>query len=441
MSFTSRQLAHRLLQLPESRHYIVAFSGGLDSTVLLHSLNLVISELNATLAAIHVDHGLSPISHQWARHCQAFCATRGISFDSIRLNLQCGKGESIEACARAARYRALESGMRPGDALLTAHHQDDLAETFLLRALRGSGIEGLAAIAPARVFHPGWLLRPMLEVGQAEIERYAKSEGLAWVEDPSNEQTRFDRNYLRKTLMPVLRQRWPSASATLSRAAENCADGVAAVSDWAESDLSKIARGNILDIALLTALSPARQRAVLRRWFAGFGLAAPDRSRLFELQRQLIEADDDRQPGAEWDNKTVRRWRGGLYMMEPLPPMVSGQRLAWRAGTESLTLPAELGRLAWFDGDADRPVEIRFREGGEVCRRGAVNRPLGKLFQELGIPPWLRDRVPLVFMADELVAVADFLYATSWPDNTSLIWEKGPGWPLRPEGPERHQSG
>lgn len=433
MSFTPWRLADRLNQLPRSDHYIVAFSGGLDSTVLLHGLHLIASELGATLAAVHVDHGLSPDSRLWARHCEAFCEERGIPSESIRLDLQCEQGESIEARAREARYRALASRMRTGDALLTAHHQDDLAETFLLRALRGSGIEGLAAITPARTFHPGWLLRPMLGVGRSELERYANDLGLVWVEDPSNEQSRFDRNYLRHTVMPVIRKRWPSASETLSRAAENCADSLEAFSEWAESDLVAITRGDSLDIGSWKLLSPPRQRAVLRHWISSFGLNAPARGRLMELRRQILEAAEDRQPEIDWDDRTIRRWRGALYMTGPLPALTPRQRLVWKAEGGSLVLPAGLGQLRWVDGEIGGSLEIRFREGGEVCRRGSVRQPLNKLFQEIGIPPWLRDRVPLVFDADELVAVADYFYATTWPDNGRLAWKKGPGWPLSPE--------
>ncbi|HYN76777.1 MAG TPA: tRNA lysidine(34) synthetase TilS, partial [Lamprocystis sp. (in: g-proteobacteria)] len=201
----------------------VAYSGGLDSTALLHAAGAVREHLPGALWAVHIDHGLSPESRRWGEHCRAVSAGLGVAFHCRRVELKPVPGESLEAVARAARYGELAALLGPGDLLLTAHHQDDQAETLLLALLRGSGVHGLAAMPFAVDLGLGHLVRPLLGVSRADLGRYAHTRGLTWVDDPSNRESAMDRNYLRNRVMPLLRERWPAVSATLSRSAGHCA--------------------------------------------------------------------------------------------------------------------------------------------------------------------------------------------------------------------------
>jgi tRNA(Ile)-lysidine synthase len=428
MGFSPEELMRRLQRLPRARRYVVAFSGGLDSGVLVHALRDPRVRLGLPLLAVHVDHGLSPDSGDWAAHCTSFCAVRDIELKRVRLELRCDQGESLEACARKARYAALVERMSPGDAVLTAHHRDDQAETFLLQALRGSGVAGLASMPPARRLGNGWLLRPLLDFDRADLERFAWREGLSWVEDHTNEEVRFDRNYLRQKVLPLLRRRWPACAAALARSAAHCGEAAGLVKEQADADLRRLADGDILAVAPLATLPPGRQRAVLRRWLSKRGLPLPDSRRLYELRRQVTTASQDRQPLCTWAGVEVRCWRGGLYAGPAMHPLSGGTRLSWD-GNDVLELPGELGTLELQGTMPSGGLEVRFREGGETCARGACHRPLKKLLQELSVPPWLRARVPLVYLDGELAAVGDFLSCERWPRSLSLVWRKGVGWP------------
>ncbi|MFY9975316.1 MAG: tRNA lysidine(34) synthetase TilS, partial [Chromatiaceae bacterium] len=189
----------------------VAFSGGLDSTCLLRAAAAALGRLPGKLHAVHLDHGLHPESAHWAQHSLGVCKALGVPLKIDRLSISRAPGESLEAVAREARYAALAALLGPGELVLTAQHQDDQAETLLLALLRGSGIEGLASMGPVSKLGSGWLLRPLLDVPRAALEAYAREEGLTWIEDPSNVSLAFDRNFLRRRALPLLRTRWPSA--------------------------------------------------------------------------------------------------------------------------------------------------------------------------------------------------------------------------------------
>ena len=427
MGFSPEELTQRLKRLPQARRYIVAFSGGLDSGVLAHALRDPRARLGLPLLAVHVDHGLSPDAGDWAAHCVSFCSARDIALETVQLELRCDPGESLEACARKARYAALVERMSPGDAVLTAHHRDDQAETFLLQALRGSGVDGLASMPPARRLGDGWLLRPLLDFDRADLEGFARREGLSWVEDHTNEEVRFDRNYLRQAVLPLLRKRWPACAAALARSAAHCGEAAGLVREQAASDLRRLADGDTLSVSRLAALPPGRQRAVLREWLSVRGLPLPDSRRLHELQRQVTTASRDRQPLCTWAGVEVRCWRDCLHAGPAIVPLPGGKRLSWD-GADVLELPGELGTLELQGAPRPGRLEVRFREGGETCVRGGCHRPLKKLLQELSVPPWLRPRVPLVYMDGELAAVGDFLSCERWPRNLRLVWRKGSGW-------------
>jgi tRNA(Ile)-lysidine synthase len=418
MAFSPARLLSVLHELPLPRRYIVAYSGGLDSSVLLQAMSCLGAELQAGLVAIHIHHGLQPSADAWASRCEEICLAQGITLLRVDLNLAIDRGESIEAVARAARYAAIEGQMAADDLLLTAHHQDDQAETLLLQLMRGSGPSGLAAMPRLAPFGPGWHARPLLEFSREQLHTYACETGLAWVDDSSNSDSRYDRNFLRREVMPLLRQRWPALGRTVSRSARHCAEAQALIDEVARSDLEAmggVAAGS-LSLADLTRFSVPRRRALLRAWIRGRGFQLPDTARLERLQRELIEAAPDRMPLIQWPGVEMRRYRDRLYLMSPLSPHDPLRVLPWD-GDSQLQLPDGLGALSVQMGsggiDPDKwrtgSIQVCFRRGGEHCRplgRGQ-SHSLKALFQEQGLPPWQRDRVPLVTIDGQLAAVGN----------------------------------
>jgi tRNA(Ile)-lysidine synthase len=392
----------------------VAFSGGTDSTALLHAAATRPDHAPGTLRAIHIDHGLHPDSPLWAEHCRRICHTLGVPLVVRCLNLEPIPGESLEATAREARYRALAKVLRPGDLMLTAHNQDDQAETLLLALLRGSGVHGLAAMPREAGLGRGRLVRPLLDVPRATLEKYVRAFGLSWIEDPSNASDRMDRNYLRNGVVPLLRARWPGFSATLSRSAAHCAEAAQLV-DGLASELMDVCAGahpGTLGIRALMALERSRCKVVLRLWLRRRGFALPDRRHLARILDEVLPARADADPLVAWFGCEVRRYRDDLFALDPLPPS-PGALTIGRApsGTPPvLELPPGLGWLQWedtSDGSELAPT-VRFGLTEQTCRPRPTSRQrtLKNLFQEAGIPRWLRPYVPLVFSGDILIAVA-----------------------------------
>lgn len=415
----SRRLLNALNQLPPARRFWVAYSGGRDSTVLLHALSGLRAFLSPDLelCAIHVDHGLSFHAGAWARHCEAVCARLGIPCHTLRVNATPQSGESPEAAARQARYQAIASLIEAGDGLLTAHHQDDQAETLLLQLLRGAGPHGLAAMPVHVPFANGCLARPLLGFTRDELAAYAAQHDLSWVDDHSNFDTGFERNYLRHEVIPHFTRRWPACASTLSRAATNAAEAAALLDALADHDLQAM-RGPLagtLSVGQLLKLDDARQRNALRRWFKILGLPAPWAAHLQRIQGDVLAAAEDSTPCVRWAGVEVRRYRDLMYAMPPLPAHDANTVLAWDLD-QPLILPDCNGKLIAHSemGDGLKAslcralaVSVRFRQGGERCRPAARGHThaLKKLFQEQGIPPWQRDRIPLIYVGDQLAAV------------------------------------
>lgn len=415
MGFTPEQLRRQLEELPPARRYWVGFSGGLDSHVLLHTLAAL--RLDTPLQAVHIHHGLSPHAEQWATHCAAVAADLGVPFTLERVDATPARGESPEAAARQARYTALARLLGEGEMLLTAHQQNDQAETLLLQLLRGAGPRGLAAMPRCRPFAAGWQARPLLGVEREALQAYAREAGLAWVEDESNFDTGFDRNYLRREIMPALARRWPAVNRVLGRSAAHFAESSALLDELAALDLAGAEgeRPGSLSVAALLALSPARCHNLLRYWLRGLGLPLPDTPHLLRIGSEVLAARPDAEPQVDWPGAEVRRYRDGLYAMPPLAPPPT-QVLTWDLA-RPLQLPAGLGRLTaemvrgrgLQAGACTGGVEVRFRHGGESCHpAGRGHRhSLKKLLQEAGVAPWERERLPLLYVDGELAQVGE----------------------------------
>lgn len=420
MSFSPASLLAQLMQLPVPQRYCVAYSGGVDSHVLLHALVQIREALPCpNVSAVHINHGIHPDAEQWARHCEIVCRELGVPCETINIKVQRQARYSLEAMARDARYDAFARLSRADDMLLLAQHQDDQAETVLLQLLRGSGVKGLAGMPVCTPFAQGWMARPLLAFGREAFLQYAITRQLPWIEDPSNLDTAFDRNFLRHAVLPILRQRWPTLDATLTRVARHQADAADLLDVLAQQDLIPLATPEpaVLRIDPLMRLQPTRQRNVLRYWLHRIcALPLPGTTQLQRILDEVLPAAEDATPLVHWPGAEVRRYRDTLHAMPPLPVLAGDWQQHWDL-QNSLHLPTGdslqvqqgegvgLRKLALEHG-----VSIRYRRGGERCRFSGRehHHELKKLLQDWGVPPWQRDRIPLIYIGDQLAQVVGF---------------------------------
>lgn len=415
--------------LPDAR-ICVGLSGGLDSTVLLHALARHPRMRRGALRALHVHHGLHAAADGWAEHCRQLCGQLGVPLAVAYVHVE-PQGEGPEAAARRARHAAFASQVQPDEVLALAHHQDDQAETFLLHALRGSGVEGLAAMREDRTLggHPVW--RPLLRVPRARLLAYATHHGLTWVQDPSNDDDTLDRNFLRCHVLPLLRQRWPHASAALGRAADLCAQASHLLGDEDRHALLQVYGGDGRDLSRRALLSlPAERRArVLRLWVAECGLPALPAHGVEQIEAVLLRARPDAQARFDWQHASIRAWRDRLHAGVRRAPLPSDWWVPW-SGDAPLALPG--GGTLQLDGIARfaSPVRVCARRGGErIALAGRTHsHALKHVLQEHGIAPWVRERMPLLCDTQgEVVAAGDRILAGGFAQwlashDARLVW-------------------
>lgn len=395
-------------------HVCVGLSGGLDSVVLLSALSDLAVPYDLSLGAVHVDHGLSPHAAHWSQYCRELCERLGVTcfVEKVSVNLSAGLG--LEAAARRKRY-AVYSALRT-DYVALAHHVDDQVETLLIQLLRGAGPAGLSAMPIERSLDPGGpqLLRPLLSLTRSDLQSFAAERNLKWVEDTSNADLSIDRNFLRHTVLPLLRERFPAYRSTLWRASRNLADVAELVEVLARQDLEMVQDGSGLRIAPLKQWPPSRALNVLRYLFRISGKPAPHRSALEEALRQAIEAQAEAEVRVDFGEVSLRRYRDSLFLVENVVPPANWQ-MRWNEQHE-ISLPIGLGSLCFRQSRGvgvaaaalrQSEVTVRFRSGAARMAL-ALNRPhreLRKLYQDAGVAPWMRERTPLVFCGTQLVWV------------------------------------
>lgn len=389
---------------------IVALSGGLDSSVLLHALARDPRARRRGLRALHVHHGLHADADRWAGRCAALCDALEVPLHVEAVVVR-DAGLGREGDARAARHAAFEAHAGDGGVLALAHHLDDQAETFLLRALRASGPDGLAAMRPLRPLAGGWLWRPLLGLPRDRLLDYARHHRLSWVEDPANADLDLDRNFLRHRVLPLLRERWPHAAGALARSASLARESVDLLDDEDAVALAGASTDDpaVLDARALRGLPPPRRARVLRRWIAGLGLPPIPALALARVDRELLPARSDSIAEVEWADTVVHAWRDHLHAAPRAGSVASGWRLDWD-GRTPLVLP-DGGSLETRPGILwPEPLRVGARSGGERIRLpGRSHRHLLKhALQDAGVPPWLRGRLPLLWSLDgELLAAGD----------------------------------
>ncbi|MEO0573918.1 MAG: tRNA lysidine(34) synthetase TilS [Pseudomonadota bacterium] len=412
------------LRLPAFTGLLVAFSGGRDSSVLL---SLMARADVAPVRAVNVDHGLQPdIATQWLAHNAQFCEGLGVPFTRVSVDVAAHGGESLEAAARRARYAALAGEARTGELVLLAQHESDQAETLLLQLLRGGGPDGLASMPTVSVLGETLMARPLLDVTDADIAAYAHDQRLRWFEDPSNQDQRFDRNFLRAVVMPSLRERWPSVDRTLSRGAQWQAEAAQLQHQLGAADMRTVTiDGRVLSCGRLARLTSSRLSNTLRFAIRAAGLTTPSAQRLAALQTLALQTAG--RGSVRWHGGVALRYRDQLHLLDELSPdPVSG----WSAALPTdhrLQLPHTFGTLALAAERAHATLTVRFREGGErVPLAGGQHQALAKWFQQHGIPPWQRSRMPLVFAGDTLIAIGEHRLSrwSEFVPGGALIWRR-----------------
>ncbi|HDR2889566.1 TPA: tRNA lysidine(34) synthetase TilS [Enterobacter asburiae] len=406
------------------RQLLVGFSGGLDSTVLLHRLKCWRDqEPDVQIRAIHIHHGLSPHADAWVKHCEAVCSAWAIPLCVERVILK-DEGLGIEAQARKARYAAFASAILPGEALVTAQHLDDQCETFLLALKRGSGPAGLSAMPERANFADTALIRPLLGETRVSLESWAREHGLSWIEDESNQDDSYDRNFLRLRILPQLTERWGHFAEATARSAMLCAEQESLLDELLSEELAGlISVDGALAIAPMETMSTVRRAALLRRWLASHNAPMPSRAMLNRLWDEVAQARDDAAPCLHLNGFEVRRYKGQLWWIKSSPSL-SDVVLDWPRSGDVLELPYGAGKVSLANmghvrlPKDDEPVTVRFKARGMlhiVGRNGG--RKLKKIWQECNVPPWRRDATPLLFYGETLIAAAGvFVTEEGWAE-------------------------
>jgi len=416
---------------------LVALSGGLDSTVLMHALAATAGVRATGLRALHVHHGLHADADAWAAHCTHACATLDVPLLVVNVKVPRHSGLGLEGAARAARHHAFDAALGDGEILALAHHRDDQAETLLLRALRGSGVDGLAAMRPWRAYARGWLWRPLLGFQRDALRAFATRHALHWIEDPTNVDASFDRSFLRTRVLPLLQERWPHADAALARSA--CLAAQASDLLAHEDDVAlSTARidDHTLDANALLALPPPRRARVLRRWITALGLPPLPGSGVDCIEAGLLRTRPDAQPRFDWHGARVQRWRGLLHAAIVRAPLPDAWSATWD-GRAPLQLPTGDTLALLGAGNFEAPLRAHARQGGEQIQLpGRAHRhTLKRVLQAQGIPPWERHGMPMLSQAGgELLAAGDAIlsaHLAAWlgAQGATLYWRKLPACP------------
>jgi tRNA(Ile)-lysidine synthase len=424
---------HAMIGPLRGRRLCVAYSGGLDSGSLLAALAALRARERFVLRAVHVDHRLHPQSARWARGARLRAGALRVPCAIVRLTIERGSGESVEAAARESRYRALAARLARGELLLTAHHQEDQLETVLLALMRGSGVRGLAAMNAVTPWAGTLLLRPLLPVTREQLELYARAQALEWSEDPSNADERFDRNYLRRAVLPLIRQRWPAAAATVSRSAAHLAEARALLEQMALAALRDARDGGALRVSVLRRLPLPQRRNALRQWIAERGLKPPDHRRVREICGPMLDARADALPRVSWRGGQLRRYADRLFAFSvgASRQFAAVERWDWRAQPWlSLGSGGALAVVRDRHGDVRLPtlpplLSVSPRRGGERLQGARGRIALKDLLQAQGLAPWERAAVPLIMHAGRIIAVADLWVDRSYGGRDAPAGERG----------------
>ncbi len=403
-----------LSQIDVNRSIYIGYSGGIDSTALLHASSTACATSGHSLKAIHINHQIHADSQQWLQQCVDQCHALDIEIETIDVDVQQFSQYGVEGAARVARYQAFENTLHASDVLFTAHHADDQIETILLQLFRGAGVHGLAGCASTRSIGKALLIRPWLEISRQQIERYAEQHQLQWLDDPSNNSLVHDRNYLRHKVMPLLHMRWQGLCETIGRSSQWQSESSAMLDSFAQLDaIDAVDKDHRLSIEKISTLDNVRLKNVLRWWIRSAGRLVPSAEVLGRVINDTIHSRSDCQACIRWHNNEIRKYRGQLYLQTTRPPHDATLSYQWDL-QQPLDIPSlelkltqqELDKFGVNLNGIDL-LTVSFRRGGEAMRpRGrGCQKELKALFQEQGVAPWERDRIPLLFLKQQLIFV------------------------------------
>lgn len=413
MTYSANQFAELLfdkLALNPKAHFFVAYSGGVDSTVLLHLIKKAQQQYGFAVTALHVNHGLHSDADGWAEHCRQQCRELGVDFKQVKVQLD----ETNEATARNARYRWFSEQVHPGSVLLTAHHRQDRVETLMFNLMRGAGVRGLSSLRSVRAFHGSKLVRPLLDLTREQVKDYAEQHQLAWVEDPSNCEDEYSRNYIRQHVLPALNRFRPDAMRNIARAAANLEQENVLLNEIAICDLVEVRempkhpldQSYALCYEDVACLSPSRQANLVRFWLRSLQLHTPSK----RLLQQLLEAFESNPSSTtimQEGGSQFRFYRGYMYVMPALEEAQPVARIDWQNIDQPVGLYHEQIRV-----DATNKlrelIHHRRPQGVALSSRPFLSNPralqghslnLKKWLQEIGIPPWRRQALPLLTLS------------------------------------------
>lgn len=434
--FDSQDLLDSLGRLPTPRKYWVGFSGGADSTALLQAIHECQDRLTVPVQAVHFHHGLQSEADAWQEHCTRFCSERAIPLLSRKLEIEFSGRSSPEEESRNSRYRVVAEILGNAEMYLTAHHAEDQAETLFLNLMRGSGIEGLAGIPVLRNLEKGWVARPLLDRNRPELERFLERRGITWLNDPSNDDTSFDRNYLRQELFPILEQRWPGLSKRLFRTARNARITAGAMAMFIESQSGDLIRDRLkMPLPKLLELEPEMQTLILRQWLRRHEVPVLPEARLLEFLDQLEDSQLTSQAEVQWGGWMIKRYQLDLWMHRR-DPFLDCPSKKWKdsmkldIGPDSGTL-----RLTGEPKPIPRGWKVRARKAGDRIRLApqGPSYKLKQFFRSAMIPPWLRSGVPVLEWDDEPAALGDWIIGhklQNWLSENDLEYQWRPADPV-----------
>ena len=441
-SITDNDLIEFLKNLPASEKYWIAYSGGMDSSVLLHLFYSISDKLNKPVEVIYVDHGLNPKSQKWGKFCINQSQEYGFSFKELVIDEEYKKGESIEAWAREKRYELVNEAISDKDIVFTGHHQDDQVETFFLQALRGSGPRGLSSMPNLKKMNKGLLARPLLNYSRDALLQYAKNNNLNWCEDESNQKQQFDRNYLRQSVLPIVEARWPTYRDTINRLLNHQQEYTSLLDEVAGKDLKNSigTENNCLVLSKVNDLSFIRQKNLIYFWLNKLNLDLPAAKHMNNIIHEIINIDTDKSPCINWTNVELRRYRDLLYAGKKMSNIDIESVIMWDISKpvsfleETLSAQIVTGNGLSEHKTKNSKLEIRHRQGGEKINPVNLNhsKTIKQLFQENGVLPWFRDRIPLIYIDENLAAIPGFCI-----DKNYAAQEDEAGWEIKWTGYEK----
>jgi len=419
LAFTAERLRNTLESFPTVNAYIIGFSGGADSTALLHALGTLQDQLTVPVSAVHINHGLHHDADLWQSHCEAFCRQISVHLVCLRVAPKNCSGKGLEAEARHLRYEAISTLIKPGAGLLTGHHADDQAETLLLNLMRGSGVDGLSAMPESRPLGEGLLQRPLLGFQNSVLKDYLREHSIDWIEDPSNQHLDHDRNFMRHEVIPLLEQRWPEVHKRLALTCKAMTGARHLLERFADNYVGQnLIHPFVMGMTPQLSADEELFKLVIRRWLKQSGAPSIPFYRMEAFCQQSQQAGNDHKVAVRWEGWTLHLYDQRLWLHKglELPPCPV---IDWPAEESEIDLGNDVGRLALTGckpGFPDGIFSVGNRSATDqtAVNLGGQHKRLKALFQTAGIPPWLRDSIPLTTLNGELVAVGDWCFNDSF---------------------------